>query len=147
MNQAEVAKKLWITALKESGFGLATVVSGSMAPVLNVGDKVYVKLAAQTNYELGDIVVFSVADSLMVHRIVGRFWTPQGRLYIHRGDAAGIMAFGIVKQEHILGSAIIAQKDGKIISISSLYKPREIRYLSLFYSLMPMVLWLKRMIL
>lgn len=145
MNSNEAQRDLWIEALKESGFGMASVASGSMSPVLNVSDKVYVKFDVQPEYKIGDIVVFPVADSLMMHRIVGSLWTPQGRLFIHKGDAASAMAFGLVKQEQILGRPIIVKKDSEVMSVSSFSKPRVIRLLSPLYSLLVMVLWLRRM--
>jgi hypothetical protein len=58
------------------------------------------------------------------------------------------MAFGMIKQEQVLGRAIIAKKDGKIILVSSLPRPRAIRLQSPFYSLLALercvVSWLKR---
>ena len=141
----DAARNLWIEDLEQSGFGMATIASGSMSPVLNVGDKVYVKFGDQSNYKTGEIVVFPVADSLMTHRIVGSLWTPRGKLFIHRGDNASAMAFGLVKQEQILGRPIIANNDSKVISVSSLPRPRTIKLLSPYYSLLALALLLRRM--
>jgi signal peptidase I len=151
MDSSEANRDLWIEAVKKSGFGVATVASGSMSPVLNVGDKVYVRLGTLSYYGTGDIVVFTVADSLMIHRIIGSLWTPQGILFIHKGDNASAMAFGLVKQEQILGRPIIVKKGSKMILVSSLPKPRASRLQSPFYSLLALercvVSWLKRYLL
>jgi signal peptidase I len=148
MNSSEAKIDLWIEALKKSGFGMAVIASWSMSPVLNFGDKVYVRIDATSYYGIGDIIVFPVTDSLMIHRIVGSLWTPQGKFFIHKGDNASAMAFGMIKQEQVLGRAIIAKKDGKIILVSSLPRPRAIRLQSPFYSLLALercvVSWLKR---
>lgn len=145
MNRADSTQESWIEASRESGFGLATVVSGSMSPVLNVGDKVYVKFADQKKYCIGDVVVFPASDHLTVHRIVGKFFTQKGTLFVHKGDAAKLMAVGIVKQEHILGTAIIVRKGSEVIPVSS-HLSKTIRVLSPFYSLLAAVLWLRRTI-
>lgn len=148
MNSKEAKRDLWIEALKTLGIGLATVAGDCMSPVLNVGDKVYVKLSDPSYYRTGDIVVFPVADSLMMHRIVGSLWTPQGKLFMHRGDETSAMAFGLVKQEQILGRIIIGTKDSKVILASSLPKPWTIRLLSPFYSLLALdrcvVIWIQK---
>ena len=136
-------KSLWIEDLKQSGFGMATIASGSMSPVLNVGDKVYVKFSDRSNYKIGDIIVFPVADSLMVHRIVGKLWTPKGKYLIHKGDHAGARA-GLVKQDLILGKPVALKKDNKVITVSSLPKPRTIMLFSPFYSAQAMTLLLRR---
>jgi hypothetical protein len=83
---------------------------------------------------------------LTVHRIVGKILTPKGIFLVHKGDAARLMAVGTVKQEHILGTAIIAYKDSRVISVSH-HPSKIVRVLSPFYSLLATALWLRRMIL
>jgi hypothetical protein len=148
LNSKEANIDLWKEALKKSGFGLATVAGDCMSPVLNVGDKVYIKHSAPSCYRTGDIVVFPLADSLMMHRIVGSLWTPRGKFFIHRGDKTSAMAFGLVKQGQILGRIILAKKDSKIVLASFFPKPRTIGLLSPFYSLLAMercvVIWIKK---
>ena len=118
-----------------------------MSPVLDVGDKAYVKLCDPSCCRAGDIVVFPVADSLMMHRIVGRLWTPHEKLIVHKGDTASAMAFGLIKQERILGRVIIVKKDSKIVLAPALPKPRAIGLLSRVYSLLALercvLVWLE----
>ena len=137
-------RHLWIEDFKRSGFGMASIASGSMSPVLNVGDKVYVKFSDRSNYKIGDIIVFPATDSLMVHRIMGKLWTPKGKYVIHKGDHAGAKA-GLVKQDQILGKPIVLKNDDKVIPVSSLPKPRTIILCSPFYSVLAMTLILRRM--
>ena len=143
MDNHDDTRSLWIEDLKRSGFGMATIASGSMSPVLNAGDKVYVKFSDRTNYKVGDIIVFPVNDSLMTHRIVGKLWTPKGKYVIHKGDHAGARV-GLVKQNKILGKPVVLKKDDKVIPVSSLPKPRTIMLFSLFYSALAMTLLLRR---
>jgi signal peptidase I len=78
MNCATSTRESWIEASRESGFGLATVVSGSMSPVLNVGDKVYVKFSDQINYRIGDVVVFPTPPDSSSH--CGKNFNSQGNI-------------------------------------------------------------------
>ena len=119
MNGNQAEPDLWIETLKRSGFGIATVAGGCMSPVLDVGDKAYVELSDPSCCRVGDIVVFPVADSLTLHRIVGRLWTPHGKLLVHRGDKASSMAFGLIRQERILGRLIIVKRDRKVVLASA----------------------------
>ncbi len=50
------------------GYGAAVVLSGSMEPELSVDDLVLVKKS--DSYRKGDIVVYQVGESLVIHRIV-----------------------------------------------------------------------------
>jgi hypothetical protein len=84
----------------------------------------------------------------MMHRIVGSLWTPHGKLIVHRGDKASAMAFGLIRQERILGRLIVVKKDSKVVLASSLPKPRAIGLLSLVYSLLALercvLVWLRK---
>lgn len=50
------------------GYGSAVVLSGSMEPELSKGDLIIVK--EDTEYSIGDVVVFQDGDILVVHRII-----------------------------------------------------------------------------
>ena len=63
------------------GYGAAVVLSGSMEPVLSVGDLIIVREAE--SYQKNDIVVFQDKDSLVVHRIVA----TDDKTVTTRGDA------------------------------------------------------------
>lgn len=148
MNRNEAQTDRWIETFRRSGFGIATVASGSMSPVLDIGDKAYVELSDPSRCRVGDIVIFPVDDSLMMHRIVGSLWTPHGKLIVHRGDNAGALAFGLVRQERILGRLIFVKKDYNVVLASSLPKPRAIGLSRLVYSLLALErcvrVWLRK---
>ncbi len=149
MNSNEAETDLWIETLRRLGFGMVTVAGGSMSPVLEVGDKAYVELSEPSCCRVGDIVVFPAADSLIMHRVVGSLRTPHGKLIVHRGDNSGAMAFGLIREERILGRLITVKKDSKVVSVSSLPKPRAIGLLSLVYSLLALercvFVWLRKL--
>lgn len=63
------------------GYGMAVVLSGSMEPVLNVNDLVFVQ--EQEKYQVGDIIVYQSGGELIIHRIV----ELHGDTLLTRGDA------------------------------------------------------------
>ena len=63
------------------GYSTAVVISGSMAPVINVEDMVIIKKT--DDYQVGDIISYSTGKSMVTHRILEI--TPDG--YITKGDA------------------------------------------------------------
>lgn len=63
------------------GFGMATVLSGSMEPTYHVDDVIFV--VASDHYAEDDVVVFQSGNILVVHRII-RF---EGDLVVTQGDA------------------------------------------------------------
>ena len=63
------------------GLGTAVVLSGSMEPELKVNDLVFVTQA--DDYEVGQIVVYQLGKTLVIHRIV----SLDGEYIVTKGDA------------------------------------------------------------
>ena len=63
------------------GFGMATVLSGSMEPALSVDDVIFV--AEADEYGVGDVVVFQSGNMVVAHRIIG----INGDMVTTQGDA------------------------------------------------------------
>ena len=82
------------------GYGGAVVLSGSMEPTIMVDELIIVK--AETDYEVGDVVVYQSGKILVVHRIVNM----DGETVVTRGDANNVDDAPID----------IAQIKGKVIS-------------------------------
>lgn len=81
---------------------LLTVKSGSMEPILSVGDVILIEPISRRDLEVGDIVVFyrPGTDQLIVHRVVRK--TELG-IYT-RGDAnPGIDPWAPVPYENVVG--------------------------------------------
>ncbi len=66
------------------GYGMATVLSGSMEPEISKGDLLIIREVDELNEN--DIVVFEDKSALVVHRIIGM----QGDKIITKGDANNV---------------------------------------------------------
>lgn len=72
LSQSSIVALLYIQALRQ---GLAlwfTVVSGSMRPLLAIGNEIYIEPAQAHELRIGDIVAFETPQGIVVHRIVQR---------------------------------------------------------------------------
>lgn len=85
------------------GYGLATVMSGSMEPTLQVGDLVIIKeKKAGETYENGTVAVYNDGEVPVIHRVTGR--TDEGQ-YIFQGDANNT-ADPPVEERYVIGSLV-----------------------------------------
>jgi len=109
-------------------FGVKPVViySGSMQPVLNVGDIVIIEKVKAAEIKLGDIIqVLTKDDITIVHRVVEKFIDENGQIvFITKGDANDISDPNPVYEKHVLGKAIFTiPKIGWIqINMNELFK-------------------------
>lgn len=70
--RSSIVTHLYIQALRQ---GLAlwfTVASGSMRPLLAIGNEIYIEPAQAHELRIGDIAAFETPQGLVVHRIVQR---------------------------------------------------------------------------
>jgi len=72
LERAIAISSLFIQALRE-GQGLwFQVASGSMVPILKVGDKVWIEPTKAIDIHIGDVAAFETPQGLVIHRIVKR---------------------------------------------------------------------------
>lgn len=85
---SEQTDDLWREGLKRGNRIRFRVASGSMYPALVQGDSVLVKGFPPLSYpRLGDIVLFYIGETWVVHRVVGREFTGGQISYWQKGDA------------------------------------------------------------
>lgn len=84
----ELADSLWREQMQRGGIVSFRIASGSMLPTLAPGDNVRVKkFPPLSDPGLGDIVLFNMGGTWVVHRVVGKE-CGDGRLsYWQKGDA------------------------------------------------------------
>jgi signal peptidase len=69
------------------GFYPSTVISGSMAPTLDIGDLAIITPIDAASLRVGDVIQYRVDDILVVHRIVAILSSENTLLFTTKGDA------------------------------------------------------------
>ncbi len=82
------------------GYSTAVVISGSMAPTINVEDMVIIKKF--DDYKVGDIISFTNGKSRVTHRIIEI--TPDG--YITQGDANNSKDIAPIPPQAVTGKVV-----------------------------------------
>ena len=96
-------QKLWLTAL-----------SGSMIPLLQIGDKVLVQSVKPAEIRVGDIIVFKNLDKFIVHRVIRKY---DSLSFLQKGD--NTTTAEIVRSEHVIGKVIAIRKGNRIIRLNN----------------------------
>lgn len=81
------------------------VVGRSMAPALDIGDRIAVTPGAPV--ALGDLVVIDGFDEFVVHRLIARVPTPGGSWFVHRGLRGSL---GWAREGQLLGKAEVISR-------------------------------------
>ena len=84
--QASVLASLWGELLAEKGELWLTARSGSMAPLITVGDRIRVEATPPEVIRFGHIVVFREGEKLVVHRVVATGKCDRECVFLQKGD-------------------------------------------------------------
>ena len=98
---AVIASLLPVTVPRFMGYGIYSVVSGSMEPELPVGSIAYVKPEEPALLQEGDVIAFQNQGSVVMHRVVANH--PVDKVLTTKGDANEIEDFGEVRYEYVIG--------------------------------------------
>ena len=90
---------IWITRI--IGIESYTILSGSMEPVLQIGDIVLVDTKDQ-DIKSDDIIAFTAGNQVVIHRVVEADTQDE---YVTKGDANDEVDFDPVQKEEIIGTA------------------------------------------
>ncbi|HZS77035.1 MAG TPA: S24/S26 family peptidase [Ktedonobacteraceae bacterium] len=82
--RARVIDSLYIEAIRQGQPTWFRVASGSMRPLIHMGDSVYIEPAQAIS--VGDIAAFETPEGLVIHRIVRRQTGAAGTRYLEMGD-------------------------------------------------------------
>ena len=86
------------------------VCSDSMKPTINANDFISVHLSDSLDCQLGDIVLFSRGDAVIVHRIIKKKELDQKLFFCEKGDNA--CSWTWISEKDILGRVVsIADRD------------------------------------
>lgn len=105
---------LWEDLYSKKQQSWLTILSGSMLPLLQIGDKVLIQSVKPAEIRLGDIIVFKNHDKLIVHRVIRRY---NSLSFLQKGDSTTTAE--IVCCEHVIGKVIAIRKGTRIIYLNN----------------------------
>ncbi len=112
MTRKEVIKLLpdmWQETCDRGGCLTFRLISGSMEPLIRVGDRVKVSRMEPSRLRIGDIIAFREGRGVTVHRIIRRSHID-GQLYFYaQGDAGS--GWGKVTKEDLIGKVYAIERD------------------------------------
>ncbi len=83
------------------------IVSGSMVPVMNIGDIVVVHKIPGSQARLGDIVMFQIGSMKVTHRIVRVEGEAGQRYFTTKGDANSNPEGDLLYEKNVLGKVVM----------------------------------------
>lgn len=83
------------------------VLSGSMVPVMNVGDVVIIHKIPGTMAQMGDIVMFPVGSMKVTHRIIAVEEEGSERYFTTKGDASGEPESDLLAEKDVQGKVVM----------------------------------------
>lgn len=114
------ALDLWLEGFRERGMGWLPVLSGSMRPVLRIGDRIHVRACDPRRLPLGSLVVFRKEGRLAVHRLLAKRASPEGLLLRERGDANPHSSW--IPAAAVIGEADRRDRGGRVVRLTGLLR-------------------------
>jgi signal peptidase I len=109
---------LWREGLKWGNWIRFRVASGSMYPALVQGDSILVKgFPPLSHPRLGDIVLFYIGETWVVHRVVGKELTDGQISYWQKGDAE--YRATLTPASAVAGKVIVIEHDNNHIELDA----------------------------
>ena len=106
---------LWADMHHQKQESWLPVLSGSMMPLLQIGDEVLVQSANPGSIRPGDIIVFKNQDKLIVHRVIRRYGDDNPS-FLQKGD--NTTSGEIIRSEDVIGKVITIRKRDRIIYLN-----------------------------
>ena len=100
-----VLGEMWREACNRGTRLRFTVASGSMKPLIQIGDVLMVSKVRPHQIHIGDIVAFQNAQNVVVHRIIGKSLSNQQLTFRHMGDAGA--SSGKIAAQNIIGRVTV----------------------------------------
>lgn len=112
---SSIVANLYMQALRQGQALWFTVASGSMRPLLAVGDDIYIEPACAHHLCIGDIAAFETPQGLMVHRIVQR---RQQKTTIRLLQMADIDLYpGWIAEPDVIGRVVAIRRGATTVNL------------------------------
>ena len=107
--------ELWYELYRRNGGMWLTVLSGSMAPLMEIGDGILTRRIEPHRVRFGDIIVFEEANRLVAHRVIGKRGTDHHILFLQKGDANTHTTS--ISATRVIGKVVCIRKDDGYIRL------------------------------
>ena len=109
---------LWLEKFAKTGNGWLIIISGSMAPLIQIKDQILIKRTTASQVYIGDIITFWQENILVTHRVIRKF-TKGGNIYfVEKGDAN--TNYSWVDAQSMIGKVIKIKKGELEVDIDAL---------------------------
>lgn len=113
----ELTGELWREYYERHGRGWLTVVSGSMMPLIHVGDRILVTSIAPEDVRPGNLVAFRRDGNFVGHRVLEVVKDKEGPLFYEKGDAAA--AVGTFREKDLVGRITVIRHGGSFLRLDT----------------------------
>ena len=113
----KILGEMWQEVYQNGGALSFQVVSGSMSPIIEVGNVVKVSRVEPSEIQFGDIVAFQDGQNVVVHRVIGKSGSGRQLSFRQMGDTGS--SSGKFPAQGLIGKVTAIQKQGREIQLSS----------------------------
>ena len=100
---------LWEDLYRKKQKSWLSILSGSMIPLLQIGDEVLVHVVNPAEIRVGDMIVYKSNDKLIVHRVIRNYNSSS---FLQKGD--NTTTAEIVSSKDVIGTVIAIRKGTRI---------------------------------
>lgn len=112
-----IIEEMWQEACERGRSLSFKIASGSMRPMIEVGNVVKVCRARPARIRIGDIVAFRDGQNVVVHRIIGKSLSNAHPTFRHMGDAS--RSSGKIPAQNLIGRVTAIKKERREIRLDS----------------------------
>ena len=109
---------LWLEKFANTGSGWLIIISGSMAPLIQIKDQILIEKTIPSHIRIGDIITFWQGNILVTHRVIRKFTKGRNIYFIEKGDAN--TNYSQVDAQSIIGKVKKIEKNKRKIDLDSL---------------------------
>ncbi|HVB73493.1 MAG TPA: hypothetical protein VNE38_08045 [Ktedonobacteraceae bacterium] len=114
---SSVMASLYIQAVRQGQSTWFRVISGSMRPILQIGDAVYIQPATLDSLQVGEIAAFETPDGLVIHRVAHIRNTVSPAQFLEMGDV--LLRANWVDEQALVGRVTEIRRGRRLVNLQS----------------------------
>jgi signal peptidase I len=116
-------KEIQDELFQKKGSGWFRIISGSMSPLIEINDRVFVKKVNPSEIKPRDIILFKGDYGFVTHRVIQSSEQNGKIMLLQKGDASNHAS--LIPPEVVMGKVMIIEKRGRFLNLTS-YQGRVI---------------------